>query len=134
MVLKEVNSRDSKPGERFKLRVNEAVVINGAVAIPVGALAWGEVVKAEGTGMAGEKGHLTAKLLYVETPAGRLPISGVRGAEGKANTAGVVLGVLSFGLGGLFMRGGNALLKAGDILIGYVQPTGANAILEPVTP
>lgn len=122
MVLKEVNSREVKVGDRFKLRVNEPVLVNGVVAIPVGALAWGEITNVAGTGAAGGKGRLSAKLLYVETPSGQLPISGTQGAEGKANTAGVVIGVLSFGLAGLLMKGGNALLKAGDILIGYVKP------------
>lgn len=121
MVLKEVNSRDAQPGQRFKLRVNDPVVVNGAVVIPVGAFAWGEVLSADGTEVAGGKGRLSAKLLYVETPAGPLPIAGTQGIEGKANTAGVVIGVLSFGLAGLLMKGGNALLKAGDILVGYAQ-------------
>jgi hypothetical protein len=125
MVLKEVNSREVKVGERFKLRVNEPVLVNGVVAIPVGAFAWGEITNVAGTGAAGGKGRLSAKLLYVETPSGQLPISGAQGAEGKANTAGVVIGVLSFGLAGLLMKGGNALLKAGDILIGYVQPSAS---------
>jgi hypothetical protein len=127
MVLKEVNSRDAKPGERFKLRVNEAVAVNGLI-VPVGATAWGEVMYVGGTGIAGGKGRLSAKLLYVETPAGHLPISGTQGTEGKANTAGVVVGLLSFGLAGLLTKGGNAHLKAGDILVGYVEPgtvTGA---------
>ena len=134
MVLKEVNSRDAKPGERFKLRVNEAVSINGAIVIPIGAYAWGEVMNVSGTGVAGGKGHLSAKLLYVETPSGPLPISGTQGAEGRGNTAGVVIGVLSLGLAGLLMKGGNALLKAGDILIGYVQPERAGRSAPMVVP
>lgn len=122
MVLREVNSHSAKVGERFKLRVNEPVVVNGVVAIPVGATAWGEVTSVAGTGAAGGKGRLSARLLHVDTPSGPLLISGQQGSEGKANTAGVVMGVLSFGLAGLLMKGGNALLKAGDILVGYVQP------------
>jgi hypothetical protein len=134
MVLKEVNSRDAKPGERFKLRVNEAVTVNGAIVIPVGATAWGEVISVGGSGIAGGKGRLSAKLLYVETPSGQLPVSGTQGAEGKANTAGVVIGMLSFGLAGLLMKGGNALLKAGDILVGYAQPAAAAGSSAMVVP
>jgi hypothetical protein len=125
MVLREVNSRDAKPGERFKLRVNEAVTMGSDVVIPVGASAWGEVLYVGGTGVAGGKGRLSAKLLYVETPAGPLPISGTQGTEGKANTAGVVIGMLSFGLAGLLTKGGNAHFKAGDILTGFVEPVPA---------
>ncbi|WP_445193951.1 hypothetical protein ACT009_08780 [Sphingomonas sp. Tas61C01] len=132
MVLKEVNSRDATSGERFKLRVNEAVTVDGGVVIPVGAAAWGEVLAVDGTSAAGGRGRLSAKLLYVETPSGPLPIAGTQGTEGRANTAGVVIGMVTFGLAGLLMRGGNALLKAGDIMVGYVQPQPAAAPAEMV--
>ncbi len=118
MVTKEINSRTSKPGDRFKLRVDEAVEVGGAVVVPIGATAWGEITSAEGTQMAGGKGSLSIRLLYVDLPSGRLPIRGTGEKQGKANTAGVVMGVLSFGLPGLLTKGGNASFKAGDIIIG----------------
>jgi hypothetical protein len=124
MVTKEVDSRSAKEGDRFKLRVNAPVMTNGVVAVPVGATAWGEVTYVNGTGAAGNKGRLAAKLLYIDLPSGPLPISGSPGTEGKANTAGVVIGVFSFGLLGLLMKGGNAHFKAGDILTGYISPQG----------
>lgn len=122
MVTKEVDSRTAKEGDRFKLRVNSPVVADGIVVVPVGATAWGEVTYVNGTGAAGSKGRLSAKLLYIDLPSGPLPISGSQGTEGKANTAGVVIGVVSFGLLGLLMKGGNAHFKAGDILTGYISP------------
>ena len=122
MVTKEVDSRSAKEGDRFKLRVNSPVVANGIAVVPVGATAWGEVTYVNGTGAAGNKGRLAAKLLYIDLPGGPLAISGSQGTEGKANTAGVVIGVVSFGLLGLLMKGGNAHFKAGDILTGYISP------------
>lgn len=130
MVLKEVDSRTARPGDRFKLRVDQPVSSNGVVAIPVGTTAWGEVLFVDGTGAAGGKGRLSARLLYLDLPSGRIPITGTQGTEGKANTAGLVLGVVSFGLLGLLTRGGNAHFKAGDILTGYIerQPATAEAL------
>ena len=122
MVTKEVDSRSAKEGDRFKLRVNAPVMTNGVLAVPVGATAWGEVTYVNGTGAAGNKGRLAAKLLYIDLPGGPLAISGSQGTEGKANTAGVVIGVFSFGILGLLMKGGNAHFKAGDILTGYISP------------
>lgn len=122
MVTKEVDSRSSKAGDRFKLRVNSPVTVDGVVVVPVGTTAWGEVTLVDGTGVAGNKGRLSAKLLYIDMPEGRVPISGATGTEGKANTAGIVLGVVTFGVLGLLTKGGNAHLKAGDILTGYVSP------------
>jgi hypothetical protein len=124
MVTKEVDSRSAKEGDRFKLRVNAPVMANGVVAVPVGATAWGEVTYVNGTGAAGNKGRLAAKLLYIDLPSGPLPISGSQGTEG------VVIGVFSFGLLGLLMKGGNAHFKAGDILTGYISPPAQAAATQ----
>jgi hypothetical protein len=120
MVVREVSSRSAKVGNRFRLRLNEPLVIGGVEIAPVGATAWGEVTSAEGTSAAGGRGRLSAKLLYLETSQGPLPLSGISGAAGSLNTVGVVLGLMSFGPLGLLNKGGNALLKGGDILTGYV--------------
>ncbi len=132
MVTKEVNSRSAKVGERFKLRVNAPLEIEGKVVIPIGARAWGEVVTVSGTSAAGGRGQLSAKLLYVETEWGNLALTGSTGTEGKGNTAGVVMGLLSFGVLGLLNKGHNATLKAGAILKGYVAE-GEPAVAAPLT-
>ena len=116
MVVREVNSRSAKAGDRFRLRVNAPVVLDGATVIPVGSSAWGEVISARGTGAAGGKGQLSLRLLHVDTAWGPVRLAGTKGAEGDANTGGVILGVLGFGLLGLLNRGGNASFKAGDII------------------
>ena len=67
MVVREVNSRSAKAGDRFRLRVNAPVVLEGATVIPVGSSAWGEVIIAKGTGAAGGKGQLSLRLLHVDT-------------------------------------------------------------------
>ncbi|WP_242127290.1 hypothetical protein [Sphingobium sp. Sx8-8] len=129
MVVREVNSRSAKAGDRFRLRVNAPVVLDNFTVIPVGASAWGEVISARGTGAAGGKGQLSLRLLHVDTAWGPVPLTGTKGAEGKANTGGVILGVLGFGLLGLLNKGGNATFKAGDIIHGYIAegevPTAA---------
>lgn len=135
MVLNEVNSRQAKAGERFKLRVDASVMIDNVVVVPVGATAWGEVIAAHGTSAAGGRGRLSARLLFVGTPSGRVELSGTLGQEGKSNSSGVVLGLIGFGLPGLLAKGGNATFKAGDILIGYIEqgdaPIGAPLLVTP---
>ena len=116
MVVREVNSRSAKAGDRFRLRVNAPVVLEGATVIPVGSSAWGEVISARGTGAAGGKGQLSLRLLHVDTAWGPVRLAGTKGAEGDANTGGIILGVLGFGLLGLLNRGGNASFRAGDII------------------
>ncbi|RZF59073.1 hypothetical protein EWE75_23755 [Sphingomonas populi] len=135
MVLNEINSRQARAGERFKLRVDAPVMIDNVVVIPVGATAWGEVIAAHGTSAAGGRGRLSARLLFVDTPSGRVELSGTLGQEGKSNSSGVVLGLIGFGLPGLLTKGGNATFKAGDILIGYIEqgdtPLSAPLLVTP---
>ncbi|TZG25963.1 hypothetical protein [Sphingomonas montanisoli] len=133
MVIREINSRDVHPGERVKLRVNAPVSIDGVVAIPVGAWAWAEIVAASGTGSAGGKGQISLRLPNVETQWGVVPITGLVGAEGKSNTAGVVLGIIAWGPLGLLMKGGNASFKAGDIIPARIDAqAGEHSALQAV--
>ncbi len=119
MVTREVNSRDHSAGFRFPLRVDEAVTLDGVTLIPIGAKAWGEVVDSKGTGGAGKSGKLNARLLYIEAGNRRIPIEGSRQSAGTGGTGQVVAAVATMGPLGLFMKGNNASLKAGEIFNGY---------------
>lgn len=128
MVTKEVNSRDNHAGDRFALRVDEDVQVHGVTLIPVGAKGWGEVVDAKGSGAAGKSGKISARLLYVEANGQHIDLDGDRQSAGTGGTGNVVGGVVAFGLFGLLMKGGNASLKAGEILNGY---TLSDATFDP---
>ena len=121
MVLKEINSRTAQPGDRFKLRVDEPIYINGAPVVLVGATAWGEIASVEKNGAVGKGGRLGAKLLYLDLPSGQVPLRGDYADRGDGNGAGVVLAVVGFGLLGLLTGGDSARLKAGDTFTGYVD-------------
>ncbi|BBD98834.1 hypothetical protein SAMIE_1023350 [Sphingobium amiense] len=123
MVLKEINSRTARLGDRFKLRVDEPIYIDGASAVPVGSTAWGEIASVEKNGAVGKGGRLGAKLLYLDLPSGRVPLRGGYADKGDGNGAGVVLAVVGFGILGLLTGGDSARLKAGDSFTGYVDVT-----------
>lgn len=130
MVLKEVNSRSAKVGDRFVLRVDEEVKAGEKVVIPLGAKAWGEVVSANGAGGLGKSGQLNARLLYVEVNGRKIAVEGERNRRGRGASDKVVAGVLAFGIFGLLMNGNNATLKAGEILNGYTvadEPVSVDA-------
>lgn len=120
MTLTEVTTKTDQIGHRFKLRVNKDVQINGVMAIPVGTLAWGEVTSAESSGNLGKAGNLTARLLYVELHGQQIPISGDTSVKGRTATAETVVGVLSLGVFGLFAKGNNAKIKAGEKITAFV--------------
>lgn len=125
MVLKEINSRTARLGDRFKLRVDEPIYVNGAPVVPVGATAWGEIASVEKNGAVGKGGRLGAKLLYLDLPSGQVPLRGDYADRGDGNGAGVVLAVVGFGVLGLLTGGDSARLKAGDMFTGYVDAPSA---------
>jgi hypothetical protein len=120
MTLTEVTTKTDTVGDKFKLRVDKDVQINGATIIPVGTLAWGEVTSAKSSGNVGKAGSLTAQLLYVELNGQQIPISGDTSSKGRTGTAEAVVGVLSLGILGLFAKGNNAKIKAGEKITAFV--------------
>jgi hypothetical protein len=128
MVLKEVNSRDNKPGDRFVLRVDEDVRVHGTTVVPIGTKAWGEVTALRATGGAGKSGRISARLLYLDVAGEHIDLDGERASAGTGAAGTVVGAVVAFGLFGLFAKGNNATIKAGEILNGY---TIADASFDP---
>ncbi|HEX7857686.1 MAG TPA: hypothetical protein VF503_28755 [Sphingobium sp.] len=120
MILREINGHTAKVGDRFKLRVDEPIYIDGKSVVPVGATAWGEIALVEQNGAIGKGGRLTANLLFLDLPNGKVPLRGGYSHKGAGNGAGVVLAIVGFGIPGLLMGGDSGRLKAGDTFTGYV--------------
>jgi hypothetical protein len=120
MVLNEVNTRKAKPGDRFVLRVDAPVTVDGITVIPVGAKAWGEVTRVVGNGAAGKAGAIAARLVEVEAGGGTIPLSGEDDSRGEKGTTRVAMAAMAFGPFGLLARGTQGKLKAGHIFEGYL--------------
>ncbi|WP_395395576.1 hypothetical protein WBP07_08810 [Novosphingobium sp. BL-8A] len=122
MILREISSRTAKAGDRFALRVDEPVWINGIPVIPVGSRAWGEIVSLEGNAALGKGGRLAARFVEVELPDGRkLPLRGEMNQRGAGNGAGVALAIVGFGLLGLLNAGDSARFKGGQTTTAYID-------------
>lgn len=120
MFLNEGSTKTARAGDRFVLVVQEAVVVNDEILIPENAEAWGVVEETRESGAAGKAGRLSAKLVHVEGRNGLIPLSGSTASAGPRGATQTVLGVLGLGPLGLFARGSNAKLKAGESITGYV--------------
>ena len=138
MVLNEVTTKTHPAGHRFALRVDQPVMLGERIVIPVGARAWGEVTRADSSGNVGKPGSLNAHLLYVEVDDRQLPITGETAARGKGGGAETVIGVLALGPLGLFAKGNNAKIKAGERMTAFTasdfmlaSPTPAATTLSP---
>ena len=128
MVVNEVSTKDHEPGHRFRLRVDKPVVIDGQEVIAVGTTAWGELTEAKSSGNTGKRGSLAAKLSHVELAGKEIPLEGDTSAEGKSGKGETILGVLALGPLGLFAKGNNAKIKAGERMTGFVAE---DFVLEP---
>jgi hypothetical protein len=119
MVLRELTSRTAKSGDRFKLRVDEAIAVNGRTLVPIGATVWGEITTVEKNGALGKGGSLAARLLYIQLEDGNVPLTGDLRNKSSGNGTALGVAVLSFGLFGLLNAGDSGRLKAGDIFTAY---------------
>lgn len=120
MAVNEVSTASVTPGTVFKLRLNRAIAIDGRTVIPVGTPAFGEVTAAQGAGALGHAGTMSARLVRIQFGDASIPIEGQIGEQGTgAGSAGVA--ILFTGVVGLFHRGNNAKIKAGEIVAGFVS-------------
>ncbi|MBB4860376.1 hypothetical protein HNO88_003719 [Novosphingobium chloroacetimidivorans] len=121
MVLREITSRNAHPGDRFELRVDEPIFINGQVAVPVGTRAWGEVISVKANGAVGNAGRLAARPMYLDLPQGRVALRGSLSEHGQGYGPGVAMAVVGFGIFGLLTAGDSARLKGGQSFTAYVD-------------
>jgi hypothetical protein len=112
----EIRSDRSAIGARFRLRVNKPIQVDNQIIVPVGATAWGEVTQAEGAGIAGKKGALSARLLYIELGSVQIPIEGNVSSQGRGLSPAVLLS----GVYALFAAGNNGKIKAGEIITAFI--------------
>lgn len=119
MVINEVSTKVAKPGDRFLLRVSTPVLVGDRVIVPAGSSAYGEVISATESGIAGRSGKLATRLLHLEHAGNQIKLSGEPGGAGQGGNLQIVLATLALTPWGLFARGNNAKLKAGDIVTGY---------------
>jgi len=119
MAVSEVSTADVTPGTKFRLRVQQPVVVGGRTIIPVGTPAFGVVMTASDSGGLGKSGKMTARLLNIQLGNVEIPLEGDTSAKGTgAGSAGVA--ILFTGWAGLFHRGNNAKIKAGELVSGFI--------------
>ena len=116
-----LDSRTASQGQRFKLLVDEDVVVGSAVIIPRGMAAVGEVEAVSGKGMVGKSGRLVLRPLFVEVAGKRVNLVGENVERGKDATGGVAAAsVLTSGLV-LFITGKSASVPAGSTILGRIR-------------
>jgi len=121
MTRTQVNTKVNKPGDRVYFEVAEALTFRGQIVVPVGAMAVGEIVRADHNGHVGKKGKIEIRPLYVETPHGPVRLTGRSYSEGKSGTAlSVATMALVSTVGGYFIHGTSGTIQAGTPVQAYL--------------
>lgn len=113
--------KELRVGQRFHMEVAEAVTVGGAVVIPVGSPAMGEITDVRNKGMWGKSGHLGARILYVTVNGRQIRLSGSFDDKGVTGTAGVVAAIAFVPVAGFFTTGTSASVKSGASVKGFVD-------------
>ena len=129
-------------GNRFRLEVAEPVVVNGAVVVPAGSPAVGEITDVRNKGMWGKSGRLVTRLLYTTVNGRQIRLSGGFDDKGTAGGIGAVaVSAVVFLPAGFFMTGTSAKVPMGTIIKGFIDedvplamPAEATAPLQVDTP
>jgi hypothetical protein len=109
-------------GQRFRMETAEPVMVQGAVVIPVGSPAVGEITDVRNKGMWGKSGHLAGRILYVTVNGRQIRMSGAFDDKGVAGGVGAVaVSAIVFLPAGFFMTGTSAMLPAGTAVKGFID-------------
>lgn len=113
--------RTLRVGYRFNMEVSEPVMANGAVVIPAGTPAIGEVTEVRRKGMWGRSGHITCHIASVMLNGRQIRMSGTFDDKGVTGTAGVVAAVAFVPVVGFFVTGTSARIAQGGIVGGFLD-------------
>ncbi len=116
-----LSSKTAIEGQRFDLRVEDDVSVNGNVLIPRGSTAVGTVAAAQKRRMLGRQGELNLVLSYALVNDQRIPLRGSKTQEGKRKVGAAAALTVAFGGLGLLKRGKDVEIPAGTPITGYVD-------------
>ncbi len=116
-----LSSKTHAKGDLFDLELVEDVVIDGAVCIPKGARAVGELTIAEPKGAIGAAGKLEARLLYLVSGDRTIRIDGKLASQGKGRANEVLRMALAIGTIASVVTGESATIPVGTEVSGHVQ-------------
>lgn len=113
-VNEAVTSSSHRQGDKFGLTVAQDVKANGAVVIPRGTRAVGQVAWRTGKGSFGKSGKMDVRFRYIDYNGQQIPLDGRHYQAGAGRTAATVGAVVAAGVvGGLVVKGKSARIDQG---------------------
>jgi hypothetical protein len=116
----DLSSKTASEGDPVVLVLADDVKVGDVVVAKAGAKAFGEVTKAEKSGMMGKAGELNLRLNYLKVGDTKIKLRGTKGKEGESGTTSAVVLTVLFGPIGLIKHGKNVEIKQGQALHAFV--------------
>jgi biopolymer transport protein ExbD len=116
----DLSSKTSSEGDPVALTLTDDLKVGNVVVAKAGTHAFGEVTKAEKSGMMGKAGELNLRLNYLKVGDNKIQLRGTKGKEGESGTTGAVVLTVLFGPIGLIKHGKNVEIKKGQALHAFV--------------
>jgi len=118
-------------GQRFQMEVSANVTQGGALVIPAGTPAVGEVTEVRNKGMWGKSGYIGARVISMRVGDRNVRLTGTFDDKGVTGTGGVVAAVAFVPIAGFFTTGTSAFIASGSAVKGFLDEDIA---FHPVAP
>jgi hypothetical protein len=111
-----LSSQVNKPGDKFPIKLVEAIKIGDSVVVPAGAVGEGEVIHTAKKGGYGRAGEMLLSARYLAYQGSRIPLRSLgfavgHGKSGEANA--LAVGFIVSGILPYFMSGGEMKIDTG---------------------
>jgi hypothetical protein len=116
----DLSSKTAAEGDPVALTLVDDIKVGNVVVAKAGSKAFGEVTKAEKSGMMGKAGDLSIRLDYLKVGDEKVRLRGTKGKEGESGVTSTVVLTVLFGPIGLIKHGKNVEIKQGQALHAYV--------------
>lgn len=116
-----ISSGSNTEGDRFHLRVDDDVKVDGSVVIPRDSMAVGTVTVAKKRRRMGKAGELSISLDYVKVGEERVRLRANKTKEGEGRVGSTVALTVLFGPLGLLKRGKDIEVKSGTPITAFVD-------------
>jgi hypothetical protein len=116
----DLSSKTAAEGDPVAFTLVDDVKVDGVVVAKAGSRAFGEVSKAEKSGMMGKAGELSIRLNYLKVGEEKIKLRGTKGKEGQSGVTSTIVLTVLFGPIGLIKHGKNVEIKQGQAFHAYV--------------
>lgn len=116
----DLSSKTSSEGDPVAFMLADDLMVGNVIVAKAGAKAFGEITRAEKSGMMGKAGELNLRLDYLKVGDTKIRLRGTKGKEGASGTTSAVVLTVLFGPIGLIKHGKNVEIKEGQAMHVFV--------------